>query len=63
MKELLATYLNSTYDAWYVNSTEGISLNKLYVILFHTYFSVKKIAEVSAKLLGVEEWDDVQTRQ
>ena len=57
VKELLYTYQNSSTDVWHINSTEGISLNKIYVIMYHTYFSPKKIAEESAKLLN-EDWID-----
>ena len=60
LKELLLTYQRSATDAWYLNLSQGLSLNKLYVILQQTYYSKKKIAEASAKLL-TSHWLKTQT--
>ena len=60
LKDILTTYQRSATDAWYLNSSQGLSLNKLYVILQQTYYSKKKIAEASAKLL-TSHWLKTQT--
>ena len=45
LKDILTTYQRSATDPWYLNSSQGLSLNKLYVILQQTYYSKKKVAE------------------
>ena len=45
LQELLNTYQKSSKnDQWYVNTTQGLSLNKLYIILYHSYYRPKKFA-------------------
>ena len=62
LKDILTTYQRSATDQWYLNSSQGISLNKLYVILQQTYYSKKKVAEASATLL-TSHWLRTQTVQ
>ena len=60
LKGEITTYVQSQNDVWCINAADGVSLNKFYVILYHSYFSDTKLSRLAAEKLAIK-WYSTQT--